>query len=77
VANRAATIMGHVEPGTIVRSLISRSKFTIALAAVAGVQFEMHEEERPADARPFENWRDDRGWPVEPLYHVLRETATS
>lgn len=77
VANREETVMGHVEPGTIVRSLISRSKFTIALAAVSGVKFEMREEERPADARPFENWRDDRGWPAEPLYHVLEETAAN
>jgi predicted DNA-binding protein with PD1-like motif len=75
VANREETIMGHVEPGTIVRSLISRTKFTIAMADVSGVRFELHEEERPADARPFENWRDDRGWPVEPLYHVLEEAG--
>jgi predicted DNA-binding protein with PD1-like motif len=73
VANRQQTIMGHVEEGTIVRALISRSKFTVAMADVSGVRFEMHQEERPADARPFENWRDDCGWPVEPLYHVLEE----
>jgi predicted DNA-binding protein with PD1-like motif len=76
VATRAETIMGHVEPGTIVRSLISRSKFTIALADVSGVRFEMHVEELPADARPVENYHDDRGWPVEPLYHVLDQVET-
>lgn len=76
VASREETVMGHVEPGTIVRSLISRTKFTIALADVSGVRFEMHEEERPADARPSENWRDDRGWPVEPLYHLLEQTGS-
>jgi predicted DNA-binding protein with PD1-like motif len=73
VANREETIMGHVEVGTIVRSLLPRSKFTIALADVSGIRFEMHEQERPADARPVVDYRDDRGWPVEPLFHVLEK----
>jgi predicted DNA-binding protein with PD1-like motif len=75
VASRQETVMGHLEPDTIVRALIPRSKFTIALGRAEGVRLDQFvDEEEVASRGPFENCRDARGWPVEPWYHTLTST---
>jgi predicted DNA-binding protein with PD1-like motif len=73
VANRQETVMGHLEPDTIVRSLLPTSKFTIALGRVEGARLDQFFDEDESRARaPWDKARDSKGWPVEPWYHVLR-----
>ena len=66
VTNGNHAIMGHLEEGTIVRSLIPRSHFTIAMASVEGVSFKLCEDKKLSRANP------DR-FPVGALYHELSE----
>jgi predicted DNA-binding protein with PD1-like motif len=74
VASRQETVMGHLEPDTIVRSLLPTSKFTIAMGSVEGVRLDQFFDEEESEARsPWDKCRDSRGRPVEPWYHVLRE----
>jgi predicted DNA-binding protein with PD1-like motif len=75
VASRQETVMGHLEPGTIVRSLLPRSKFTVALGSVDGARLDQFFDQDESDARGrWDKCRDSKGWPVEPWYHVLRTT---
>lgn len=66
VTNGDYAIMGHLEEGTIVRSLYPRSHFTIAMASVEGVALRLLEDDEARRANP------DR-FPVGVLYHELAE----
>ena len=66
VTNGDYAIMGHLEEGTIVRSLYKRSHFTIAMASVEGVAFKLLEDEAARKASPEK-------FPVGVLYHELAE----
>lgn len=66
VTNGDQAIMGHLEEGTLVRSLIPRSHFTIALASVEGVSFALLEDEELAELNP-------ERFPVGALYHELTQ----
>lgn len=66
VTNGDHAIMGHLEEGTIVRSLHDRSHFTIAMASVEGVSFKLLEDEEARLKNP-------ERFPVGVLYHELSE----
>lgn len=66
VTNGSHAIMGHLEEGTLVRSLYKTSHFTIAMASVEGVNFLMHEDDEMRKKFP-------ERFPVGVLYHELSQ----
>ena len=66
VTNGDHAIMGHLEEGTLVRSLYPISHFTIAMASVEGVNFHLLEDNEMRKKLP-------ERFPVGVLYHELSE----
>ncbi|MGE0501694.1 MAG: DUF296 domain-containing protein [Rhizobiaceae bacterium] len=66
VTNGDYAIMGHLEEGTLVRSLYKISHFTIAIASVEGVNFKLLQDEEARKKHP-------ERFPVGVLYHQLSQ----
>jgi predicted DNA-binding protein with PD1-like motif len=64
VTNGDYKVMGHLEEGTLVRSLYKISHFTIAMASVEGLDFLLKEDEEARKANPGM-------FPLGVLYHQL------
>jgi len=65
-AANGETVTGHLIEGTLVRSVIPQSHFTIALAEVEGVELSMMLDETPS-----------QDYPSGVLYHALRSVSTT
>lgn len=66
VTNGPTSIMGHLEKGTLIRSLLPKSHFTIILASVEGVSLKLLEDHELSERAP-------ERFPVGAVYHELRQ----